>query len=202
MSVSGLIVGLGNPGRQYECTRHNMGFMLVDALLEAVGGEPERNGSKYNCKVWKVFLPGADGALHPWLAAEPQTFMNLSGEAVQPLAAWNRICPERILVIHDELDLAPGRMKFKKGGGDAGHNGLKSITARLGTPDYYRLRIGIGRSPFGGEVTGWVLGRLAPEELTRLRHMQTAALAAVKLFAGGDIVGAVRTVNGYTAQGM
>ena len=199
MSVAGLIAGLGNPGSAYERTRHNLGFMLVEALVEAQGGSPERGG-KFDALMWKVRLPGPDRSAEPWLAVEPQTFMNLSGDAVQPLAAWHRVPPDRILVIHDDLDLAPGRMKFKKGGGDAGHNGLKSITQRLGTPDYYRLRLGIGRSPFGGEVTNWVLGRLTVEEQLRFKELVPAALEVVRLFARGDTVAATRAANGYVAE--
>ncbi len=197
MSVAGLIVGLGNPGRQYEDTRHNLGFMLTDALRDREGATPERSGAKFRCELWKTALPDASGRPQPWLLVQPQTFMNLSGEAVQPLAAWHRVPPERLLVVHDDLDLAPGRMKFKKGGGDAGHNGLKSVTGRLGTPDYYRLRIGIGRSPFGGEVTGWVLGKLAAEERTWFANLLPVALDVVRLFACGDVPAAVRAAGSY-----
>ena len=92
------------------------------------------SGDKFRCELWKAWLPGSPDQ---WLIAKPQTFMNLSGECVQPLAAWHRLLPENILVVHDELDIAPGRMKFKRrGGGNAGHNGLKSITQRLGTPGF------------------------------------------------------------------
>ena len=137
MAVAGLIVGLGNPGKQYESTRHNMGFLFVDELLREAKNVSSMSGDKFRCELWKAALPGSPDQ---WLIAKPQTFMNLSGECVQPLAAWHRLLPENILVVHDELDIAPGRMKFKKGGGNAGHNGLKSITQRLGTPDFYRLR--------------------------------------------------------------
>ena len=140
MAVAGLIVGLGNPGKQYESTRHNMGFLFVDELLREAKNVSSMSGDKFRCELWKAALPGSPDQ---WLIAKPQTFMNLSGECVQPLAAWHRLLPENILVVHDELDIAPGRMKFKKGGGNAGHNGLKSITQRLGTPDFYRLRLGI-----------------------------------------------------------
>ena len=126
--------------------------------------------------------------------------MNLSGECVQPLAAWHRIEPDRILVIHDELDLPPGRMKLKKGGGNAGHNGLKSITERLGTPDFHRLRLGIGRSPHGGDDTiNWVLGRFSPEDQAAFERMLPAVLDVLGLFAAGDIEAATREANGYKA---
>ena len=181
MAVAGLIVGLGNPGKQYESTRHNMGFLFVDELLREAKNVSSMSGDKFRCELWKAALPGSPDQ---WLIAKPQTFMNLSGECVQPLAAWHRLLPENILVVHDELDIAPGRMKFKKGGGNAGHNGLKSITQRLGTPDFYRLRLGIGRSPHGGEDTvNWVLGRLSPEAQDAFRKQLPAAFEVVRLFA-------------------
>lgn len=202
MSVNGLIVGLGNPGRQYETTRHNMGFLCIDEILREARSVSAQSGSKFRCDLWKADLSGGGRQCGEWLLAKPQTFMNLSGECVQPLAAWHRIPPERILVIHDELDLAPGRMKFKKGGGNAGHNGLKSITQCLGTPDFYRLRLGIGRSPHAGEDTvGWVLGRLSADEMERFRQALPTAMDVVRLFACGDADEALRTANGYKAAG-
>ena len=105
MAVAGLIVGLGNPGKQYESTRHNMGFMFVDELLREARNVSSMSGDKFRCELWKATLPGSSDQ---WLIAKPQTFMNLSGECVQPLAAWHRLLPENILVVHDELDIAPG----------------------------------------------------------------------------------------------
>ena len=195
MAVAGLIVGLGNPGKQYESTRHNMGFLFVDELLREAKNVSSMSGDKFRCELWKAALPGSPDQ---WLIAKPQTFMNLSGECVQPLAAWHRLLPENILVVHDELDIAPGRMKFKKGGGNAGHNGLKSITQRLGTPDFYRLRLGIGRSPHGGEDTvNWVLGRLSPEAQDAFRKQLPAALEVVRLFAEGNIPAATHAANAF-----
>lgn len=198
MAVAGLIVGLGNPGKQYESTRHNMGFLFVDELLREAKNVSCMSGDKFRCELWKAALPGSPDQ---WLIAKPQTFMNLSGECVQPLAAWHRLLPENILVVHDELDIAPGRMKFKKGGGNAGHNGLKSITQRLGTPDFYRLRLGIGRSPHGGEDTvNWVLGRLTPEALDAFRKQLPAAFEVVRLFAEGNIPAATHAANAFVIE--
>lgn len=198
MAVAGLVVGLGNPGKQYEQTRHNMGFLAVDAFLREARNVSAMSGDKFKCALWKGTLPGYP---EPWLFAKPQTFMNLSGQCVQPLAAWNRIPPDRILVVHDELDLAPGRMKFKKGGGNAGHNGLKSITQTLGTPDFYRLRLGIGRSPHGGgDTVNWVLGKIPPADMELFDRMVPALLDVVRLFAGGDIPAATQTANAFVAE--
>lgn len=198
MAVAGLIVGLGNPGRQYDATRHNMGFMFVDELLREARNVSSQSGDKFRCELWKATLPGSPD---PWLIAKPQTFMNLSGESVQPLAAWHRLLPENILVVHDELDIAPGRMKFKKGGGNAGHNGLKSITQCLGTPDFYRLRLGIGRSPYGNaDTVNWVLGHPAPEAMEAFRRQLPAAFDVVRFFAEGNIQEATHTANSYIPE--
>ena len=115
MAVAGLIVGLGNPGKQYESTRHNMGFLFVDELLREARNVSSMSGDKFRCELWKASLPGSPDQ---WLIAKPQTFMNLSGECVQPLAAWHRLLPENILIVHDELDIAPGRMKIQGGRGE------------------------------------------------------------------------------------
>lgn len=167
MELNGLIVGLGNPGPQYKGTRHNIGFMAVQSLLEEVergnGRAPEQlSGSRFNALLWRIQIPRGGS----WLVAMPQTFMNLSGDAVQPLMAWYKLKPEQLLVIHDELDLEPGRMKLKKGGSAAGHNGIKSIQQRLGTPEFYRLRVGIGKPESREQVISWVLGRFFDPERT------------------------------------
>lgn len=133
-----LIVGLGNVGAEYEATRHNAGFWFVDAIARSAGARLSRE-AKFFGAVAKASLHGAQ----VWLL-EPGTFMNRSGRSVAALAGFYRIAPEEILVVHDELDLMPGQSKMKKGGGHAGHNGLRDIQAQLGTPDFWRLRIGIG----------------------------------------------------------
>jgi PTH1 family peptidyl-tRNA hydrolase len=133
-----LIVGLGNPGAEYEQTRHNAGFWLVDNLAQAQGRSLSRE-SRFQALAGKTMIAGRE----VWLL-EPQTFMNRSGLSVGGLARFYKIAAEEVLVVHDELDLAPGIARLKKGGSSGGHNGLKDITAALGTPDYWRLRIGIG----------------------------------------------------------
>ncbi|MGI4983917.1 MAG: aminoacyl-tRNA hydrolase [Janthinobacterium lividum] len=133
-----VIAGLGNPGPEYVTTRHNAGFWLIDQLARDAGATL-RHEPRFNALVAKARLHGND----VWLI-EPQTFMNRSGLSVAGLARFFKIPPDELLVAHDELDLPPGVVKLKRGGGTGGHNGLKDITAQLATPDYWRLRIGIG----------------------------------------------------------
>lgn len=182
MDYQGLLVGLGNPGRQYEGTRHNMGYACIDALLRAAerdGRVESLAGGKFKCELWRCTL-GKGRAW--WLAAKPQTFMNCSGESVQPLLAWHKLSVDGLVVLHDELDIAPGCLRFKTGGGNAGHNGLKSITELLGTPDFHRLRLGIGRPPFKGDVTNWVLGRPSAEEMRAHNGLMPHALQCLQVF--------------------
>jgi peptidyl-tRNA hydrolase, PTH1 family len=134
-----LIVGLGNPGPEYEQTRHNAGFWLVDNLANSLPGCRLQRESRFNAFVAKTAIGGQEVFL-----LEPQTFMNRSGQSVGAVARFYKIMPDEVLVVHDELDIAPGQVKMKKGGSSGGHNGLKDITAALGTQDYWRLRLGIG----------------------------------------------------------
>jgi PTH1 family peptidyl-tRNA hydrolase len=133
-----LIVGLGNPGPEYEQTRHNAGFWLVDNLANDVGARLQRE-TKYNALMAKASIAGQEVYL-----LEPQTYMNRSGQSVGGLCRFFKITPDQVLVVHDELDLMPGTARLKKGGSSGGHNGLKDISAALGTQDYWRLRLGIG----------------------------------------------------------
>ena len=195
MNVEGVLVGLGNPGPQYRNTRHNTGFLLVDRLLEAAardGRVETMGGAKFSCELWRVTMDKLGGS---WLVAKPQTFMNLSGQCVQPLLAWYRIAPDALVVAHDELDLPPGGLRFKFGGGNAGHNGLKSISQLLGTPDFHRLRVGIGRPPVKGDVVGWVLGHPAGEDHALWLEAIDAGLDVLYAFAARGDESAARTAN-------
>lgn len=200
MEYKGLCVGLGNPGRQYAHTRHNMGFALIDALLQDAdrrGRVEVLGGHKFQCELWRCTL-GEDAGW--WLAAKPQTYMNCSGACVQPLLAWHKLTHAHLIVLHDELDIAPGRMRFKYGGGNAGHNGLKSITESLGTPDFYRLRMGIGRPPFQGDVTPWVLGRPDEDEYRVLQEMLPEALKLLIVFAQKGLKAATEYALAHTCK--
>ena len=183
MDYASCIAGLGNPGKEYRDTRHNIGFAVIDALLEECGreGQVERlSGGKYKCDLWRCRMPGS-GCRH--LLAKPLTYMNLSGEALQALLHWHRMSAGQLLVAHDEMDFPAGVVRFKFGGGAAGHNGLASIIQQLGTRDFYRLRIGIGRVA-GCDAARQVLAPPAPEERPLLEQAIRAAMRGVLLFVG------------------
>jgi PTH1 family peptidyl-tRNA hydrolase len=176
-----LFVGLGNPGAEYEATRHNAGFWWVDALARELklSLAPERG---YHGLVARASVHGQT----LWLL-EPQTFMNLSGKSVAALARFYKIEPQEILVAHDELDVVPGQAKLKFGGSHAGHNGLRDIHAQLGTGDYWRLRLGIGHPGVKSEVINWVLKKPAPEQRTAMEECMTRTLKAVPAMLAGEM---------------
>jgi PTH1 family peptidyl-tRNA hydrolase len=175
-----LIVGLGNPGGEYEQTRHNAGFWLVDQLAR---GDLRRE-TRFNALAAKVRMAGNE----IWLL-EPQTFMNRSGQSVGALARFYKINPDEILVVHDELDLPPGAAKIKKGGSSGGHNGLKDISAALGTQDYWRLRIGIGHPRelnLSQPVADFVLHRPRKEEQALIDQAIEKSLAVMTMLCDGQ----------------
>lgn len=179
MKFSYVIAGLGNPGQKYQDTRHNCGFMFVTKLLQIANAQSV-NSKKFNCLSWKAILPEIPGE---WLLTEPQTFMNESGHAIQPLLAWYNIPASELIVVHDELDLPAGELRFKFGGGLAGHKGLASIAQQLGTQDFYRLRIGIGRPLRKTEVLDWVLTKPGGEELKKIRGAIDEGIETLRIFA-------------------
>ncbi len=194
MDYRGVLVGLGNPGPKYEHTRHNTGFLFVDKVLHLAhleGRVEDMNGSRFDCELWRVQLDALDGT---WLVAKPMTYMNLSGRCVQPLLAWHKLKACDLVVVHDELDLPPGSLRFKLGGGNAGHNGLKSITELLGTPDFYRLRIGIGRPKERFQVSDWVLTTMK-EEAPLWEEAMEAGLEVLATFATKGLERAVTKAN-------
>ncbi|MFN5510082.1 MAG: aminoacyl-tRNA hydrolase [Burkholderiales bacterium] len=179
-----LIVGLGNPGTEHDTDRHNAGFWFVDAIARQAGTSfrPEKRffGDLARARI-------QDNEL--WLL-KPTTYMNRSGQSVSALARFHRIAPAQVLVVHDELDLPPGGLKLKRGGGSGGHNGLKDISAALGTPDYWRLRIGIGhpRDLYPGrEVIDFVLARPSRAEQEAIDARMTLALEALPLLGKGEM---------------
>ena len=200
MEFSGVIAALGNPGPKYENTRHNCGFMLAAKLREDARDEETidvLNGKKFNCLLWKIALPELRGT---WALMEPQTFMNESGRAVQPMLAWYNLPPSKLIVVQDELDLPAGALRFKFGGGLAGHNGLKSIAECLGTPDFYRLRVGIGRPPHKTDVLNWVLGRPDAEDMKKIDLALDAGIETLGVFSREGRQEAERFANAATAE--
>jgi PTH1 family peptidyl-tRNA hydrolase len=181
-----LIVGLGNPGAEYEDTRHNAGFWLCERLAAQLGAELRRE-SRFH---------GIAGRTRDqlWLLM-PQTFMNRSGQAVAALARFYRIPPAEMLVLHDELDLPPGALRLKFGGGLGGHNGLKDIAAHLGTQDYWRLRIGVGHPGDRNQVVDYVLKRPRSEERSLIEEALERAIDAWPLLAQGEYPAAMQKIN-------
>jgi len=178
-----LIVGLGNPGERYAPTRHNAGFWLVERFA-AQTGAVLRKDAKFQALVGKHEASGA------WLLL-PQNFMNASGRPVQMLASFFKIAPADILVAHDELDFPPGTVRMNQGGGIAGHNGLRDISARIGSHEYWRLRIGIGRPEGGQDGADYVLHKPAQEERAAIDAAIGNALEILPLVLAGDLQGAM-----------
>lgn len=176
-----LLVGLGNPGPDYEDTRHNAGFWWIDGLARQLGVRLQLERGYFGLMA-RTTVQGQT----IWLL-EPQTFMNLSGKSVASLARFYKIQPDEILVAHDELDVIPGQAKLKFGGSHAGHNGLRDIHAQLGTGDYWRLRLGIGHPGVKSEVIHWVLKKPAPEQRTAIEECVTRTLQAVPAMLAGEM---------------
>jgi peptidyl-tRNA hydrolase, PTH1 family len=176
-----LLVGLGNPGPEYEDTRHNAGFWFIDAVARElkVTLVPERS---YHGLVARTSVNGQN----VWLL-KPQTFMNLSGKSIAALARFFKIQPQEILVAHDEMDIAPGEAKLKLGGSHAGHNGLRDTHAQLGTADYWRLRIGVGHPGVKSEVVSWVLKKPMAEHREAIHASIDRAVLALPLLLAGDM---------------
>jgi peptidyl-tRNA hydrolase, PTH1 family len=184
-----LFIGLGNPGPAYEGTRHNAGFWWVQALADQLKATlvHDRN---YHGLVARANLPGGP----VWLL-QPLTFMNLSGKAAAPLARFFKIEPQQILVVHDELDLLPGQVKLKQGGSAAGHNGLKDLHAQLGSPDFWRLRLGIGHPGVKAEVPDYVLRKPSAEHRDAIWQAIDKSLPASGLLIAGEMAKAQALVH-------
>jgi len=184
-----LLVGLGNPGPEYQDTRHNAGFWWLDAVARTLGValRPEKNfqGLAARCEV---------NGQAVWLLA-PQTFMNLSGHSVAALSRFYKIAPQDILVAHDELDIAPGEAKLRLGGSHAGHNGLRDIHAQLGSDQYWRLRLGIGHPGNKAEVIHWVLKKPSLDHRIAIDQTIDRALKALPSLLAGDMEQATRLIH-------
>jgi peptidyl-tRNA hydrolase, PTH1 family len=184
-----LIVGLGNPGRQYEKTRHNAGFLFLDALAEELGCSWS-NESRFQ----GLFAEGSV-ANSKVMLLKPDTFMNRSGQSVGKIARYYKLLPDEILVVHDELDFNPGVAKLKKDGGHAGHNGLRDIIAHLGSKEFYRLRIGIGRPAAGKAVVDFVLSSPSKPEWELLVNAFALSRSFIGQMVSGDMAAVMNKLN-------
>ena len=188
--VEYMVVGLGNPGSQYERTRHNAGFFAIDHLAEAYGVKIDR--AKYKALVAETTISGKRVLL-----MKPQTFMNLSGEAVGEAARFYKLSAEQVIVLSDDISLEVGRLRVRRKGSDGGHNGLKSIQAHLGSDAYPRIKIGVGQKPHPDyELADWVLSNFSAEELQRLSEGADLLSKGVEKILAGDIDGAMQICNG------
>lgn len=183
-----LVAGLGNPGQRYRNTRHNIGFLVVEAVAARLGAE-WREERRWQCEVAKAAGPSAV------TLAKPQTFMNASGEAVGPLARYQRIEPVQVLAVVDDVDLPFGRLRLRPKGGCGGHNGLRSLARHFGTEDYPRLRVGVGRPAGAVAMTGHVLGKFAPDEKEELANVLERATLCVLSACGDGIEHAMNVFN-------
>ena len=184
-----LLVGLGNPGPEYEATRHNAGFWWVDAAARQLGARLSAERAYFGL-VGRVNRPAGP----VWLL-QPQTYMNLSGKSVAALARFFKIAPSEILVAHDELDVVPGEAKLKLGGSHAGHNGLRDIHDQLGTDDYWRLRLGVGHPGVKSEVVNWVLKKPSLDHRIAIDQVIDRTLKALPFFLSGDMAKATMLIH-------
>ena len=174
-----LVAGLGNPGSQYAATRHNVGYWLIDELVRKYSAHFKRE-SKFKGEVAKIYVAGHD----VWLL-KPDTFMNLSGQSVSALARFYKIQPEEVLVIHDELDLDPGVVRLKSGGGHGGHNGLRDVSEKMGK-SYQRIRLGVGHPGNKNQVSDYVLKKPSQDDRISIERAIDDALDVFELIVAGD----------------
>lgn len=185
-----LIVGLGNPGRQYEHTRHNAGFDVMDALAEKYNISISESGHK------ALFGKGMIGG-QKVILAKPQTFMNLSGESVAELLHYYKIDPEEeLLVIFDDISLAPGNIRIRKKGSAGGHNGIKNIIAMTGTENFKRIKVGVGEKPAGWDLADHVLGRMSEEDRAAFEEAVMESVKAAEMILEDEIDQAMNDFNG------
>lgn len=185
-----LIAGLGNPGRQYEKTRHNMGFDTIDELIER--HRIPQGGIAHKAMYGKGMIAG-----EKVLAVKPLTYMNLSGEAIREYVNYYKMDPEtELIVIYDDIDLEPGQIRIRKKGSAGGHNGIKSIIAQIGTQNFYRIKVGVGAKPKGWDLADYVLGRFSPEERELVDKAICDAADAVEMILKDGIEAAMNHYNG------
>ncbi len=184
-----MIVGLGNPGTKYESTRHNAGFICLDAIAE-------KHSIKVNKLKFKALVGEGRIEGRRCLLMKPQTFMNLSGEAVREAAAFYKIPAENIIVIYDDISLDPGKLRIRRKGSDGGHNGMKNIILHLGSNAFPRVKVGVGAKPNPEyDLADWVLSRFTPSEAKEIKKAAEDTLSAVEIMVSGDIDKAMSRYN-------
>ena len=184
-----LIVGLGNPGRQYEATRHNMGFDVIDKLVEEY--QIPQGGVKFNAMYGKGIIGG-----QPALLMKPLSYMNLSGGPVRDMANYFKIDPEtEMIVIYDDIDLEPGQLRIRKKGSAGGHNGIKNIIAMTGTQNFMRIKVGVGEKPKGWDLADYVLGHFSTEDRAKVEEAIGHAMDAAVLMMQGEVDKAMNDYN-------
>lgn len=189
-----LIAGLGNPGRQYEKTRHNMGFDTIDELIDR--HRIPQGGIAHKAMYGKGMIAG-----EKVLAVKPLTYMNLSGEAIREYVNYYKMDPEtELIVIYDDIDLDPGQIRIRKKGSAGGHNGIKSIIAQIGTQNFYRIKVGVGAKPKGWDLADYVLGRFSSEERELVDKAICDAADAVEMILKDGIEAAMNHYNGVAKK--
>lgn len=186
-----LLAGLGNPGDRYARTRHNVGWMVLEAFAAKHGVSIEKTG--YHGIYGEMRWPSSGDKV---ILLKPLTFMNLSGRSVAPASSFYKVSPADMLVIYDDLDLPPGKLRLREKGSAGGHNGMKSIIQELGTQDFPRLKVGIGRPAPGWEVVDWVLGTFGPDDAATIAQVLPKAVEAVEAFLTEGPLKAMATYNG------
>ena len=188
--VTHLVVGLGNPGREYAFTRHNTGFLAIDYLSDRFGAKVEK--AKFEALVGEAAIEGPRVLL-----VKPQTYMNASGRAVRLAADFYHIPPENVLILCDDINLSVGRVRVRAGGSDGGHNGLKSIIAELGSAAFPRIRVGVGERPDPAyDLADWVLSAFSAQEQKTLFDTFSTVETGVKTILAGDVAAAMQLCNG------
>ena len=187
--VEYLIVGLGNPGLQYEKTRHNAGFMAVDTLTERLGVKTDKY--KFHAKIAEAAVSGKK-----CIIMKPETYMNNSGEAVEEARAFYKLSVDRIIIIYDDISLEPGQMRIRRKGSDGGHNGVKSIIHLTGEDTFPRIKIGVGKKPHPKfDLADWVLSRFSDQDQEKIDAVCKNACDSIELMVSGDIDGAMNKFN-------
>lgn len=187
-----VVVGLGNPGQQYINTPHSIGFETVDVIAATMGADWETKKA-FKCLMTRGVLAGV-----PVLLVKPQTFMNLSGDSVTPVIKYTNASIDDLLVVHDDIDLPVGRIRIRKGGSCGGHNGVRNIIERLGTPAFTRLKLGVGKER--GNVIGHVLGKFDPETRKVMDVVVAEAAKAIAMIVGEGVDSAMNTFNSFNAK--